>query len=115
MLPNNNVYGGEPIGVVTSREHPGVQEIALTLENIAAIQKCVVEGRWREDVRAAMWVGKAVAQVMKLDAEKDQAIIKRCLTQLIEGDYLQTKRNKDDNYRDKMFVVVGDCASPSSS
>ena len=57
---------GDHVGVITRWMPPEATE-HLTPENIEAIKKAVAKGKWREDVRAGMWVGKAIEQVLGLD------------------------------------------------
>ena len=55
---------GDNVGVVTCFEPPEDEDL-LTPEAIAAIKIAVSKGQWRDDIRAGMWVGKAIGQVLK--------------------------------------------------
>jgi hypothetical protein len=56
--------GGDNIGVVTTWSPP---EVNTTPEIIEEIKQTLASGEWREDVRASMWAGKAIAQVLNRD------------------------------------------------
>ena len=66
-LPYINPYGGnggDDVGVVETWSRPEAEE--LTPENIEAIKNEVAKAEWRQDVRAGMWVGKAIAPIIGL-------------------------------------------------
>ena len=54
---------GDHVGVVTQWMPPQVTD-HLTPENIEKIKKAVAKGKWRENVRADAWVGKAIEQAL---------------------------------------------------
>jgi hypothetical protein len=58
--------GGDDVGVVKAWSLP--EAAALSPEAIEAIKKAVATPQWRADVRAAMWVGNEIAQVLGLGA-----------------------------------------------
>jgi hypothetical protein len=104
-LDNNGPLFGDEVGVVTSWEHPGAQGLDLTPAKISAIQQAVANGQWREDARAAMWVGKAVALALGLNAKDDR--VKRVLKQLLQDGFLQVQPGMDEHRHTKLFIVVG--------
>lgn len=111
-LNNGGWLFGDDVGVVTSWTHPGAQDLDLTPERIIAVQREVAKVRWREDVRADMWVGKAVALALGLDAIDDR--VKKVLKRLIRDQFLRFEPGKDENYHDRCFVVVGPGPGPSA-
>jgi hypothetical protein len=76
-LDNGSCLFGDQVGVAVRWQHPG-QDAAdlLSPDAIAVIRETVGAGSWREGPRAAMWVGKAVAAALDLDAEEDKTKIK---------------------------------------
>ena len=104
--------GGDDVGVVEKWSLP--EAAPLSLENKEAIKKAVADGNWRENVRADMWVGKAVAPILGLDCEfaldKDQ--IKQVIRKLIFEKVLKTIPGKTKDRKDCLFVVPGDWSAP---
>jgi AAA domain/Primase C terminal 2 (PriCT-2) len=96
---------GDNMGVVTYWEPPKGKDL-LTPEAIAAIKIAVKGGQWRENVRADMWVGKAIGKVLRLDPEKRKGAIKDVLKTLFETRVLDIKPDKDQHRKDVLFVVV---------
>jgi len=68
------------------------------------------QGRYRQDVRAADWIGRAVAEIADLDAddEADRKQIKIVLKTWFENGVLKTEPGKDEQRRDRIYVVPGD-------
>ncbi len=54
------------VGVVEPWSWPNAMD-GVTLDDLKAVQRIVSGSRWRDDVRASEWVGKAVARVLRLD------------------------------------------------
>jgi hypothetical protein len=78
----------------------------LTPEAIAAIKTAVAKGEWREDIRAGAWVGKIIAQVLRLDLEDNLDLVKEVIKTLIANRVLKQEQ-RDDAHRNKvMFIVV---------
>ena len=65
----------------------------------------MANGQWREDARAAMWVGKAVALALGLEAADGR--IKEVLKRLLQDGFLQVQPGVDEHRHSKLFVVVG--------
>ena len=76
--------GGDPVRAAPRQDY-------LTPEAIAAIKIAVSKGEWREDVRAGMWVGKAIGQVLKLDLETKKGLIKKVLVTLFQTGVLKVE------------------------
>ena len=83
----NGGNGGDNVGVVEAWSLP--EAAALSPEDIEAIKKEVAKSEWREDVRAAMWVGNAIAQILGLDPELDKYQIKQVIRKLISEKVLK--------------------------
>jgi hypothetical protein len=107
--PGGDLFG-DSIGVAVKWQHPGADAaVVLSAETIEAILKEVMAGSWREDLRAGMWVGKAVAQVLGLDAQdkKDQLKIKGVIRELKARRILKAETRQDPKRReDFVFTIV---------
>jgi hypothetical protein len=93
---------------VTRWTHPGTRETELSPGTIEQI-KCAVgqELRWKEDQRAAMWVGKAIAPILGLDTDDDVLVLKKTIKKLITIGALKTQTGRDERRREpKIFVVA---------
>jgi hypothetical protein len=106
----NGGNGGDDVGVVDAWSLP--EAAALSPEVIETIKKAVAEPEWREDVRAAMWVGKVIAQILGLDPEQDRDRIKQVIRKLISEKVLKTVPGKSDRRKKCLFVVPGDGSAP---
>jgi hypothetical protein len=98
--------GGDDVGVVEKWSLP--EAAPLSLENKEAIKKAVADGVWRENVRADMWVGKAVAPILGLDPELNRRDITQVIGKLIFEKVLKTIPGKTKDRKDCLFVVPGD-------
>lgn len=65
------IGNGDHVGVVTAWKWPDPLD-QVTVADLRAVQDAVAAGQWRDNSQAADWVGKAVAQVMKLDTGNKQ-------------------------------------------
>jgi hypothetical protein len=111
---NNSPLFGDDVGVVERWQFPGTQEPSLTPHTISEIKTVVGAARWREDVRADMWVGKAVARVFGLDAVDDGPAVKKMVKKLISMSALKTEQGQDSKRQWRTFVVPGDGPAPVS-
>jgi AAA domain/Bifunctional DNA primase/polymerase, N-terminal len=102
--------GGDDVGVVEAWSLP--EAAALSPEAIEAIKKAVATPQWRADVRAAMWVGNEIAQVLGLDPELDKDRIKEVIRKLISEKVLKTVPGKSDGRKRCLFVVPSDGSAP---
>jgi hypothetical protein len=85
----------------------------VTTADLIAVQKHVAKGKWRENNQAKDWVGKAVAEVLKLDveSERDKEKIKGLLKVWIENGALKVVKEYDPKDRkDYKFVTMGEPA-----
>jgi hypothetical protein len=99
---------GDSVGVVCAWQPPAVRAQELSQEAIEGIRDAVGrEPRWKQDVRADMWVGKAVAPVLDLSPDGDKEAVKRVLEALMKKKVLKTVTAMDRGRRqEKVYVVV---------
>lgn len=77
--------GGDDVGVVEAWELPSMVDVEVTPEQLAAIKDAVKQGNgeWRDDMRAEMWVGKAIAPVLGLDADDAKPKLRKLIKKLV--------------------------------
>jgi hypothetical protein len=77
------------------------------------VQQIVAERRWRENVQAKDWVGKAVAQVLNLDADNKahRSKISALLKAWMANGALVIVPGLDEQRRERSFVEVGEWAN----
>jgi hypothetical protein len=99
---------GDSVGVFAKWHWPNVMD-GITADKLVAVQAAVAGGRWRENVQAVDWVGKAVAEVLGLDVseKKDKTRVKGIVRNLIAAGALVVVTGKDRNGDDRPFVEVG--------
>lgn len=102
----------DQVGVVTAWKWP--DPLAdVTVAHLRAAQTVVSKGRWRENVQAKDWVGRAIAQAMHLnpDDKTDRAKIKNALrTWMANGMFVRVV-GKDERREERTFIEVGEWAS----
>ena len=99
--------GGDNVGVVEAWELPSVAEVELTKEQIAAIKTAVAGTSGVKASRPTMWVGKAIAPVLKLDVDNDKARIKKVIKILVDEGALRVVPGRKGNRTEVLFVVCG--------
>jgi hypothetical protein len=101
------------IGVVTPWEWP--DPLAnLTVRDVIAAQKAVSQGGpWRKDSQAKDWVGKPIAEALKLDldSQADAAKVKGALKAWLASGALKEIEKDDDKRRARKCIVVGQWAN----
>ncbi len=97
-------HGGDNVGVVETWELPVAAE--LTTEQIAAIREAVGSGQWRENARADLWVGKAIAPI--LGRENDDPEVKRTIKRLLAWGHLKPVEGLKSDRKPCLFIVPGD-------
>lgn len=114
---------GDSVGVVTRWTPPDAFE-NVTVDHLRAVQTLVASGSYKENHQAADWVGKAVADVLGISADKsataDRAKINGLLrTWFGTGALIVVERRDPDKREMKKYVEVGlpadDDAPPPSS
>ena len=79
----------------------------MTAGTISAIVKKVgTEPRYRDDQRADMWVGKPIAEELKLSLPKDKKTVSNAINTLKEQGILKTVPGLTGKREEKMFVVA---------
>jgi hypothetical protein len=112
-VPAGSLMDGDSIGVVETWTAGEAQKAAaLSPEIIGKIKQAVADSEWREDVRASMWVGKAVAPLLGLDPDDDQEEVKRRIKQLIKDGVLKTIPGRKEDRKPCLFIVSGDWKAP---
>jgi hypothetical protein len=103
---------GDSMGVVTAWEWPD-PFASITFSDLQAAQKAVsAGGPWRENPQAGDWVGKPIAEALKLDPankahkRKVLALLKRWM----DNGMFKRVGGKDSKRMEKVFVEVGEWA-----
>lgn len=106
-------YGddGDSIGVVTRWTPPDAFE-NVTVDHLRQVQALVAVGSYKESAQAAEWVGKAVAEVLGLSADKHDKSDRSKINGLLRGWFanraLIVVEERDPVKREpKKFVRVG--------
>lgn len=108
-MANVNLANGDDVGVVERWYPPDAME-GITLDHLKEVQRKVAIGRWRKDIQAKQWVGKAVAEVLELDLN-DQSVrrkVKSVLSTWTKNGMFREVEGQDDKRQTKLFVEVGE-------
>ena len=105
---DNSALFGDDVGVVTAWLHPGAKQVELNPYLIGEIKKVVGANEWRDDIRATMWVGKALAPVLGLSPVDDVVVVKRVIERLINSGVLKRVPGKTSGRHPTMLVVPSD-------
>ncbi len=86
---------------------------ATPVADLIAVQRIVDGAKWRENAQAVDWVGKAVAQVLRLNLENkpDKARITGMLRTWLASGALAKVRGVDPKGNERTFVEVGTWAT----
>lgn len=105
----NGPMGGDSVGVVTTWTWPDPLA-GITGADFEKVARVIRGGRWREDVQASAWVGKAVAEALSMDAsdKTDRTKIKGMLAMWRKAGSLIVVDGKDEQRRDRKFIEVRD-------
>lgn len=107
----NELEPPDYVGVATLWEKPDVFD-GLTTRHLYMVQQQVAVGNWRESVLAKNWVGHLVAQVAGLAVDSDKGRIKAILRTWFGSGALAIETRRDENSRDRPFVIVGNPVLP---
>jgi AAA domain-containing protein len=102
---------GDDVGVVTTWVPPANEKQELSMSEMSDICRAVAGAEWREDVRASMWVGKAIATAMNLDVDTNKEKIKGILKTLLKSGMLKTRPGITKTRNSVIFVEVGGFAA----
>lgn len=104
---SGNLDFGDSIAVVESfkLEKPSLEISDETREEILRV---IAAGEWRDDIQAGAWVGKAFAEVLKVDLgdKRDKATIKWMKAQWLKNGLLVVVEKLDQKRVKKKFVEV---------
>jgi hypothetical protein len=120
-LGNGVSDDGDNMGVVIPWSPPDAFE-NVTTDHLRRVQDLVASGSYKESAQASDWVGKAVAEVLGISADKDAKADRAKINGVLRTWYLNgalvVEERRDPTRRDvRKFVVVGrsvdDAAQPS--
>jgi AAA domain len=103
---------GDNIGVVIPWKWPDpMADVSVT--DLRNVQTLISKGRHRASPQAVDWVGKAVAEAMRLDLDKpaDRRKAANLLKVWTASGALQRIEERDDKGNDRPFIVVGEWAT----
>ena len=88
------------VGVVEAYKLPDpIKEVDF--ERVVEVQKALADGdrRWRENVQAANWIGKLIAEKMEWDIDDDRARIHTTIKAWARVGWLKEMRKMDGDHR----------------
>lgn len=110
QLPNGDAFEqGDSVGVVEPWEWPDPFD-GISSDDAVRVQQAVSQGGpWREDVRAAAWVGHRVATVLGLDSKTpvEREKVKGLIRTWVKNGVLETHDGYDEKSNPRTFVRVG--------
>jgi hypothetical protein len=111
-LGNGSNGIGDSVGVVVPWQWPDLLA-DVTVRELRAVQAIANEGRYRASPQAEDWVGKAVAEALRLDLAKpaDKRKAKNLIKIWLESGALKKVEEKDDKGMSRPFVIVGEWAN----
>ena len=85
----------------------------VTVSDLRALQSVISNGRYRASPQATDWVGKAVAEAMRLDLNKpsDKRKATNLLKVWVSSGALKCVEERDEGDIDRPFIVVGEWAN----
>jgi|EndMetStandDraft_7_1072992.scaffolds.fasta_scaffold13435_2 hypothetical protein len=100
---------GDSVGVVTAWTPPNHMD-GITGTDFDRCAAAIRAGRWKENVQANDWAGKAVAKVLglDLDTKADKAKVKALLDFWIKSGSLVVVEEKNEHREMKKFVKAAD-------
>lgn len=111
-----NLDFGDSIAVIESfkLEKPSLE---ISDEDHNEILRVIAAGEWRDDIQAGAWVGKAFAEVLKVDLgdKREKATIKWMKAQWLKNGLLVVVEKRDEKRVKKKFIEVAKqekCAAP---
>jgi hypothetical protein len=105
---------GDSVGVVTCANFTEQAKAVVKVEKLDEILAAIRGAEWRDDVRAAAWVGKAVANVLGLDPSGDggdRPQIQSVLTTLRRLNRIKSFSKMAEGSKIKTFIQVIDAPS----
>lgn len=116
-LPNGDgdTCFGDSVGVVVPWTPPAACVEELAPDHVAALQKLIDGGEWRENERAGFWAGKAIAEVFGLDVGDpfDRARVKAILKECLRRKWLRKEQRRDGHREMRNWIVSGEPIDPA--
>jgi len=104
---SGNLDFGDSIAVVESfkLEKPSLE---ISDEDHNKILRVIAAGEWRDDIQAGAWVGKAFAEVLKVDVgdKREKATINRMKAQWLQKGFIVVVAKRDNKRAMKKFIEV---------
>ena len=101
--PSGYAEDGDSIGVVEKWEAPEMETTQMRQSKRSRTRSPRAAGA--EDVRAAMWAGKGIAQVLNYDPDSDKQMIKDLLKKLFKEGHITTVTGETSDRKPAIFVV----------
>jgi hypothetical protein len=106
---NNGPLGGpgDSVGVVTAWQWPDALA-GITGADFDRAAAVIRSGKWRENIQAKAWVGRAIAQALNLNADNkaDRARIRGMLTAWRASGSLVVVNGLDENRETRTYIEV---------
>ncbi len=100
-LPN-----GDSVGALEPWKYPGAFD-AVRPEHIEKVRAMVrSNNNYRADPQSPDWIGLVIAEVVGLDAEDDQAALKKIIKTWTDNKVLFRDRRKDENRKWRVFMAA---------
>lgn len=107
-LGNRIAMMEDEVGVAVEWSKPSALE-GVTASDLQKVLIAVSGGQWREDIRAANWVGHAVGGCLGIETNDPQgrSRVKAMLRVWVKTGALEVVQMLDDSRRMRAFVIVG--------
>ncbi len=108
-LAGVELANGDHVAVVEPWKFPSPLD-DVTVAHMHAVREMARTRDWRKSPQSKKWIGKAVAELLDLDADKpaDQKKIKGILDVWFANGVLAVDERKDEHRKDRKFVIPGD-------
>lgn len=107
-MNNVDLANGDAVGVACKWEMPGAFD-GVSVRDTMEMQKLVGAGEYRESAQSNAWVGYAIAEACRLDADldSDRARIKMMIKTWVQNGVLEVVEQEDRKRMKRKYVVVG--------
>ena len=111
-LPNVDIFDDSPdasgdcMGVVVPWRFPQPFD-SVTPDHMRTVRDMARDGAYRADPQSPDWIGRAVAEVIGLDAQDDKGRIKAILKAWVANGVLKVVKRKDAERKLRAFVEAG--------
>jgi hypothetical protein len=99
---------GQDSPIVVPWKFPGALD-QITVDHMHRVRTMAAEGAYRKDTQSDDWIGRAVAEVVGLDADDDadRRQIKAVLKTWFANGVLDVQDRKDEHRKNRVFIVPG--------